>query len=98
MIAAALVLVSLGSAEELATCAALWHGYADFARVSAYLDGEDEARQTAEAFARRAGLPASVADQRPGMYLLVRAAIEGDRMSRDLFERQMQDCDALRDD
>lgn len=99
MLGAALLLVSLGSAERLATCAALWHGYADYAEVSAYLDGEAEARGMARAFARRADLPGAVADQREGMFLMVRAMIEdGDETSRDLFERQMQDCEALRAD
>lgn len=83
------------------TCAALWTGYADFARVSAYLDIGDAGRQAARHRARaiRAGLTPEAADrqidaQRDGMFLMVRAAIEdGDDMSRDLFERLLQRCD-----
>ncbi len=85
------------------TCAALWTGYGDFASVSAYLDTGD-ADQQAEGFRKMAIEAGSstqdadreIAAQSGGMFLLVRAMIEsGDRLSRDLFQRQMQTCDAL---
>ncbi|SNR26681.1 hypothetical protein [Puniceibacterium sediminis] len=104
MIRAALVLL-LGATPAAAqeadvTCAALWLGYADFARVSAYLDIGDADRQAARhrAMAIRAGLSPKDADrqidaQRGGMFLLVRATVEDDDpLSRQLFERQMQLC------
>lgn len=104
---AALVLGAAGavSPEAAVTCAALWAGFADEARVSAYLDGDAVALAQAEDFkdiAVAAGLdPAAVsqgvAAQREGMFLMVRAATRGsDPTSRDLFERQMQRCDALK--
>ncbi len=107
MIRAGLILL-LGAGPAAAqeaeiTCAALWTGYADFARISAYLNIGDAAAQAAmfRKAAITAGMPPKAADreidaQRYGMALLVRATVEGgDRASRDLFERQMKLCDRL---
>ncbi|PIL13729.1 hypothetical protein P775_27585 [Puniceibacterium antarcticum] len=104
--AAALLLLGAGPAaaqEAEVTCAALWSGYAEFARVSAYLDIGESRDQASEfrAQAIRQGLSPAIVDhqiaaQRDGMFLLVRATIEdGDKMSRDLLERQMQLCEGL---
>ena len=96
-------LIAAAGADALG-CAALWRGYGDLAAVSAFLSGEAEARQSAEAFrdmaltegVSAAEADAAVAARREGMFLLVRAAVEGgDAASLGLFERQMLGCDGL---
>ncbi|MGO4915545.1 hypothetical protein [Pseudogemmobacter sp. W21_MBD1_M6] len=85
-----------------AQCAALWYGYGDYAKASAYLEGEDEAHATADGFYRTAirlndgaaaAIDSFVAEQRPLMALMIEAYIYGhDKQSQDLFESLSQIC------
>jgi hypothetical protein len=83
-----------------AQCAAFWHGRDDFARVSAYLDRNDQdvvlaARFRDEAVAlhgNAAAVDAFIADERGAMAWLVEAAILGDPQSRDLHDRLVARC------
>ena len=87
-----------------AQCAAYWLGRADYAAISAYLDGEAEARALGEAF-RAAALRLSsnsgetedlIGKQRPLMTLLMDAYIYGfDEQSREISERLTDGCGTL---
>lgn len=88
-----------------AQCAALWLGQDDYARRSKLLEPDPQDVALGEAFravAHRltnrdaAAIDAFIARQIPAMADLVDMYIySGDRQSRDLYERLMQDCDAF---
>ena len=102
---ALLALASPAGAQEdvatlrLATCAALWQGYADVL-------GDDGERALAARFrdaAARIGgeaeADALIAERRPWMAdLLVAYVHDQDRQSRELFERLVTDCGPLEAD
>ncbi len=85
-----------------AQCAALWFGYDDYARWSAYLDRDPGDLARARAFravayslngGRTGPVDAYVAEQRRLMASMIEAMIYGgDRQSRDLFDRLTQTC------
>ena len=85
-----------------ADCAALWMGYGDYARRSAYLGGAEDAYDKAELFRaaaiRQTGdktlVDTHIGVARAGMELMIEALIMiGDAQSRDLFERFSQTCE-----
>ncbi len=88
-----------------AQCAALWLGQDDYARRSNLLKQDPQDVALGEAFravAHRltnrdaAAIDAFIARQIPLMADLVDMYIySGDRQSRDLYERLMQDCDSF---
>ena len=89
-----------------ADCAALWLGYGDYAGISAFLDGQQEAYDTAALFRSAAirengdaqAVDAHIAKVRHDMALMVEAHVElADPQSRDLFERFSQTCQDLAD-
>lgn len=102
----ALIGIASGAAAEdplypAAQCSAFWLGYADYAKVSAYLDPDPAAAQAAAAFrsvARRmsgtdAEIDDFIAEQRPLMVLMMEGYIYGgDRQSREMFERLAGIC------
>jgi hypothetical protein len=84
-----------------AQCAAFWYGRDDFARVSAYLDRNDQdvvlaGRFRDAAVALNGGqarpIDAFIARERGAMAWLVEAAILGDPQSRDLHDRLVARC------
>ena len=84
-----------------AQCAALWLGWTDAARISAYLDETPADAALAARFrqaaldqgAEPAALDASLGTQRRDMARMILAAISGDRISDDLQKRLMTDCE-----
>jgi hypothetical protein len=99
-------LPTLSSAQNVtdslpAQCAAFWYGRDDFARVSAYLDRNDQdvvlaGRFRDAAVAKNGGaagpVDAFIASERGAMAWLVEAAILGDPQSRDLHDRLVERC------
>lgn len=84
-----------------AQCAAFWFGYADYAKVSPYLDFDPSDLRVAEAFREVAlrlaetesDVETYIAAQRPLMTRLMESYIyNGDAQSRDIFERLNQIC------
>ena len=84
-----------------AQCAAFWYGRDDFARVSAYLDRNDQDAMLARRF-RDAAVAANggvagpvddfIAGERGAMAWLVEAGVLGDPQSRDLHDRLVERC------
>ena len=105
---AGLLMAMLGSgttAQEAlypaAQCAAFWYGYADYAKLSPYLDFEQSDVEAAEAFravALRLSAPETevitfIDAERPRMTRLMESYIyDGDAQSRDIFERLSATC------
>jgi hypothetical protein len=99
-------LPSIAPAQDIADslpaqCAAFWYGRDDFARVSAYLDRNDQdvvlaGRFRDAAVALNGGVAgpvdAFIADERGAMAWLTEAAILGDPQSRDLHDRLVERC------
>lgn len=88
-----------------AQCAALWYGFDDYARLSAFLDRHEGDLDRADAFravayrldsGATARVDAFVAEQRRLMSSLIEAMIHGgDDQSRDVFDRLAQTCEGL---
>ncbi|WP_375691379.1 hypothetical protein [Pseudooceanicola sp. LIPI14-2-Ac024] len=82
-------------AADAARCAALWYGMVDAgARYPGLLPDTTNARTLAEGFAAMAGPGAAdrIAQDRPGMELLVRGYLAGDAQSVRLFETLATTC------
>ena len=82
-----------------AQCAAFWYGYADYAKLSPYLDFDQSDVEAAEgnALADLAGTETEVVAvinaERPRMTRLMESYIyDGDAQSRDIFERLSTTC------
>ncbi|WP_149757352.1 hypothetical protein [Roseivivax sediminis] len=89
------------SDNPAARCAALWQGYAQYAEISTYLSGAEEARTEAARFrdvaVRETGDPAAVeewiAREAPRRARMVEAYVyASDRQSQEVFERAMSAC------
>ena len=88
-----------------AQCAALWYGFDDYARLSAFLDRNDGDLARAEAFrdvayrldgGRTERVDAFVTGQRRLMTRMIEAMIYGgDEQSRDVFRRLAATCESL---
>jgi hypothetical protein len=105
VLAAFLSAASVATAQDAiypaAQCAAFWFGYADYAKISPYLDFDPSDLRAAEAFREVAlrladtdsEVEAYIATQRPLMGRLMESYIyNGDAQSRDIFERLNETC------
>jgi len=86
------------TAEDHARCAALWYGMVDAGRrLPGLLRDTSDALALAQTFEAAAGPDAApvIAEERPGMTLLVRAYLGGDEQSIRLFDRLATRCDEI---
>lgn len=90
-----------GALYPAAQCAAFWLGWDDIARASAFLDARDDDLERAQAFRAAAirlgggdvsAIDRFIAQERPGMALMVEAALYGDKISERAQQRLLQTC------